>query len=749
MHRSRSHAMSVTFSSEMDTVHESDPEAQGSESDHDEETAALVPVSRWAALLQKWEDRTINALFIVLVGVSVVAGVGLFVAVDFRKSAPSPYCMAACPKGTARLYNGICKATAWPPTAQRVIRRFDPLGWTLAEQFVMEPYREPPYLTAPPPVIDVTIGRQLFVDRFLIAATNHTTVRNFKAEIVTPRFMTSERMYPDAYAALNMSDPSAVVAGVWRNMVYGFPGGLLWNTYRSRWEFWFKCRALRRICYAWTPAPLTADSVWNDGTPVRGVRPLGKKCMMDAHTVILFGEAQYIMYVYPSCKGGLGRTKRAPLTKYLSRDGVTFITQGETATTLDASSLWYNPFLAHWEYGLKYNSWHYMRTVRQWTAPTLSLLSAQWDASSFCQQRNGAPDSRSRINVDYWSTHPDCAVPTSRSSPANWMYTDAEDPTDFTRHTRRPDVYTTRGVPYESTMLHFMSIAKVGSGIKNIQIYLAPSRDGFHHSRQSDRLTGIIAPPGEERMPVPHNYSELFMLNSPLRRVGNSIRMLVGGRDLVGARALLPGGDYVLKGTVMEYALRVDGFAGLGPRNIKNRPLDRGVLVTRPLWHSVAADRLFVNVALGSGRLCVELHDAHTADTAWLTEHACSTTQNNKNPASLVGRGAVVGVDSIQTEVRFESIDAQPGSAAAAFLASVHLSPCTTYRLVFGFHDCRRSDGCFLYSFWLSDKSGASRGKHVQDLTGVPQVCLLLTCCSQGPSPLGADIIHGLLSPQA
>lgn len=58
------------------------------------------------------------------------------------------------------LFNGICLPLLWPPR--------------------VELSREPPtprYLSAPPAVIRIDLGRQLLVDDFLIASTNNTRRR--------------------------------------------------------------------------------------------------------------------------------------------------------------------------------------------------------------------------------------------------------------------------------------------------------------------------------------------------------------------------------------------------------------------------------------------------------------------------------------------------------------------------------------------------------------------------------------------
>src|SRR4051794_8821042 len=59
--------------------------------------------------------------------------------------------------GEQLLYNGIRLPDAWPPRDVALTN---------------EPLREPPYLIDPPAVIPIDLGRQLFVDDFLIEKTD-------------------------------------------------------------------------------------------------------------------------------------------------------------------------------------------------------------------------------------------------------------------------------------------------------------------------------------------------------------------------------------------------------------------------------------------------------------------------------------------------------------------------------------------------------------------------------------------------
>src|SRR5690242_223227 len=67
------------------------------------------------------------------------------------------FCLAAA--GQEVLYNGIHLSKVWPPRDVALTN---------------EPLPDPPYLVDPPSVIPIDVGRQLFVDDFLI---EHTDLR--------------------------------------------------------------------------------------------------------------------------------------------------------------------------------------------------------------------------------------------------------------------------------------------------------------------------------------------------------------------------------------------------------------------------------------------------------------------------------------------------------------------------------------------------------------------------------------------
>ena len=123
-----------------------------------EKTVAKVTLPHQA---QGYRDLFAGAPFAKLDGLQLTiqpvnGTVLLFGNASAPSSTPSP--KPAPPAGECAgetLYNGLCLPKAWPP-------RFDPEAKPAAEYF-----RAPPAAT-PPAVINITVGRQLLVDDFLI-----------------------------------------------------------------------------------------------------------------------------------------------------------------------------------------------------------------------------------------------------------------------------------------------------------------------------------------------------------------------------------------------------------------------------------------------------------------------------------------------------------------------------------------------------------------------------------------------------
>ena len=140
------------------------------------------------------------------VGVAVL-GLGLLL------GAPAP---AGAPCAGEQLHNGICLPPTWPPRPRNYSDRIP----------------TPPYLTPPirPPVIDITTGRQLLVDAFLIERTNGTVEWH------------DAQPWPH--------NPILSPTLPWEESVaMPFSGGLWWH--EGRYKLWYSCgRTSNTTCYA-------------------------------------------------------------------------------------------------------------------------------------------------------------------------------------------------------------------------------------------------------------------------------------------------------------------------------------------------------------------------------------------------------------------------------------------------------------------------------------------------------------------
>ena len=113
----------------------------------------------------------------------------------FNPAAPPPATRANAQPAREVLYNGITLPNPWPPRRHHLSSI---------------PAR-PPYLASPPDVINIDVGRQLFVDDFLIEESSlhravHKTTYHPSNPVLTPE---QPWEIADPYAAATRTPPSA------------------------------------------------------------------------------------------------------------------------------------------------------------------------------------------------------------------------------------------------------------------------------------------------------------------------------------------------------------------------------------------------------------------------------------------------------------------------------------------------------------------------------------------------------------
>ncbi len=434
------------------------------------------------------------------------------------------------------LYNGIVLARPWPP------RR---LATSLVPQ-------RPPYLANPPAVIPIDVGRQLFVDDFLIEES--TLHRSFHRPVYHPAnpLLTPVRTWErhDPYSVITGTAPSHSA------MVY------------SDGVFYDPADQLLKMWYMGGYQQHTALAVSTDGIewrrPTLDVVP-GTNIVMthhrDSSTVWLDHDAadpraRFKMAVYDFGAKAM-RLHQSP-------DGVHWRDVGIAGPCADRSTMFRNPFRGVWSFSLRADEPGSLNRVRHYVE-SRQFAAAQWDAAG----------------------------------PVPWVGADLSDLPRADLQTR-PQLYNVDAVAYESLMLGLFTMyrGEKPDREKPNDLCVAFSRDGFHWSR----------PWPEPFIPVSErqgdwNWSNVQSAGGVCAIVGDRLHFYVSGRRGV------PGTNMPGECSTGLATLRRDGFAAVGdewPAGSPRPAARRATLTTRPLRFT--GRYLFVNAVI-DGSLRIEVLD--------------------------------------------------------------------------------------------------------------------------------------------
>ena len=449
------------------------------------------------------------------------------------------------------LHNGIVLDADWPLAPSTVPRR---------------PMRVP-YLDAPPDVIPIDVGRQLFVDDFLIARTSlrrtyHRPEPHPENPLLAPEtdWETGEVPF-----AMPFSD------GVWFD-----PADGLYKLWYTGYEMWCTCYAQSEDGIHWQrpeldvvpgtnivcELPRDSSTVWLDHEetdPSRRFKMFLTVKQRRTMKMRLLGYATNNYYTY---------------TYLTSPDGIHWTVTDESPRDQpigDRSTVYFDPFRRRWVFSIRDLEFMYPDDMRNQDY-RVRLFSEHANISAGLKNLTGA------------------AVP--------WVGADDLDPP----HPDYPDqpvqLYTLDAIAYESVMLGYFSIHQGPENPicieKNIhkrnQIALGFSRDGFHWQRP-DRRPFIRA---HAEDPKAWDWGNIQSVGGGCLVVGDKLYFYYSGR-----RNDSPHWD--AGGATGMAVLRRDGFAGM------SADADGGYLLTRPIVFR--GRHLFVNAALGGGRLRVAVID--------------------------------------------------------------------------------------------------------------------------------------------
>ncbi len=437
------------------------------------------------------------------------------------------------------LYNGITLPERWPPERKELAR---------------EPMRVP-YLQEPPKIIPIDVGRQLFVDDFLIERT--TLKRSYHVPEYHPA---NPILRPDK--PWEQQDAARAAAP--------FSDGVFYDPKDKLFKMWYMggyiastCLATSRDGLHWDKPSFDVRPGTNEVLSHRDVEAASGGRHRDSSTVWLDQEdpdpqRRYKMFVTTPVP------RRWSLALRCSADGIHWSEPVAVSATEvgDRTTVHYNPFRKKWVFGLRISQSNVGR-ARAYFEHSDALAGIAQIASG--------------------------AVP--------WLCADRLDPhhPDPEYSDIEPQLYNHDAVGYESLMVGLFAIwqgppngvcAKLKIQKRN-ELLVGFSRDGFHWHRP-DRQRFLPVNPTEGAW----NWGNVQSAGGCFLIVKDKLYFYVSGRAL---------GDRFWDGNCNTglATMRRDGFASMDADE------NTGILTTRPVRFSGKC--LFVNVNASIGVLQAEV----------------------------------------------------------------------------------------------------------------------------------------------
>lgn len=459
-----------------------------------------------------------------------------------------------------RLYNGIQLPAVWPPQNTNTKLHLP---------------STPPYLATPPEVVLIDVGRQLFVDDFLIEQTSlkrtfHQPEYHADGPVIRPdKPWEKQGEFPMAavYSDGVWYDPADKLFKMW------YMGG-----YRS-----CTCYAVSQDGIRWEKPTLDVQA----GTNIVSTRdrdssivwldhedpdPKRRFKLFRAHREVNDGKVSWFFEIH------------------VSADGIHWgDVIGKSSSIYPRSTLFRNPFRKVWEYAIRKDSITQAGRCRRYLECRDAVADARWEA-----------------NDRSW-----------------WIAADtndvARDDTKF-----RPQLTNLDGVAYESVILGLFSLwrgtSPAGSGRPELNdVCLGYSRDGFHFHRPDRRpFLAMSERKGD------WNWGNVQSAGGGCVIVGDKLHFYCSGRS--GSPENPEAG-----GSTGLAILRRDGFASLDAGDLE------GTITTRPLLFT--GKHLFVNLDAKAGQLRAELLDANGQAIAPFTRENSVPITGDSTKQSVAWKG--------------------------------------------------------------------------------------------------------------
>jgi hypothetical protein len=449
------------------------------------------------------------------------------------------------------IYNGITLPAPWPPDR--------------AELPDVTP--DPPYLTDPPAVIEIDVGRQLFVDDFLVEESSlyrsFHQARYHPANPVLAPVHAWEHEDPHATLTGNAPSPSAMP----------FSDGVFFDPADRVFKLWYMAGYQAHTALATSTDGLQWDRPRLD--VVAGTNIVFDRAR-DSSTVWLDLDAPERSERY---KMGVFLLEGRALRLFTSADGVHWRERRTAGPGGDRSTCFFNPFRQKWVFSLRGESAGGLNRYRRYVE-SANFAESQW---------------RDRDAV-------------------LWAGADARDVVRADLGTI-PELYNLDAVAYESVLLGLFTMyrGERAPREKPNDIVVGFSRDGFHWSRLwREPFIPVSDRQGD------WNWANVQSAGGGCVIVGDQLYFYVSGR------AGIPGTSLPGMCSTGLAVLRRDGFASLSdewpPRLARRATTTPGTMTTRPVRFS--RSHLFVNADV-RGALRVEVLDQDGRTIAPFTAERC------------------------------------------------------------------------------------------------------------------------------
>ena len=480
------------------------------------------------------------------------------------------------------LYNGIELPDQWPPKLKELTRDPIPL----------------PYLKNPPKIIPIDVGRQLFVDDFLIEET--TLKRSFHSA-----------RYHEINPVVKPDKPWE--SGGKSNLAIAYLGGVWYDPADSLFKMWYQGGntgyKTYGVCYATSKDGIHWDK------PILNVAKGGTNFVIhgprnDCCTVWLDHDAKTPAERFKIFNVAIaGKNPNWHFIYRASPDGVHWSKPLASRRTWgDFYTAFYNPFRRVWVVGSRIHDYSRRHKVGR------------------C--RGYLEDADPRKLVERVTYDP---AMTLKGDTVYWVGADRLDPRNPDPRFKgiRPELYSLSCAPYESLMLGLFAIWTGPSnrhvhkegGQKRNDILVGFSRDGFHWDRPCrDRFISSSWKKGT------WNFGNVQPVGGGCLVVGDKLYFYVS------ARADDPSGEHG-QGTTGVAVLRRDGFASMDADG-KAR-----TMTTRPV--TFKGKHLFVNVDCPKGELKAEVLDADGKAIEPFTLENCKPISCDKTLAGVTWKQAV------------------------------------------------------------------------------------------------------------